>query len=260
MNPSEGQWALVTGASSGLGIELAKGLAEKSIHLVLAARRTEPMQRLAAELTQRHGIQVVVEGIDLSAQDAAAVLQERLATRGIAPDILINNAAFGLSSRFVDHDLVRLRAMLQVDIVAMTELTHIFAKSMAARGSGHIMMVASIAAFQPTPLLAAYSAAKAYVLSLGEALHAELTPKVNVTVLSPGLMETGFLEVADFEVTPAMRPTMLSASEVASIGLEAMFARKSGVVAGRLNKLMTLGSRLLSRRLLAKTALRLTQD
>lgn len=259
MNRLEGQWALVTGASSGLGVELAKGLASRSIDLVLAARRTESMQLLAAELTQQHGVQVIVETIDLSVPDAAATLQTRLAAQGIEPDILINNAAFGLSGPFVDQDATRLRAMLQVDIVAMTELTHLFAKSMAVRGRGHVMLVASVAAFQPTPLLAAYGAAKAYVLSFGEALHAELAPQVNVTVLSPGLMETGFLEVADFGITPAMRPTILPVTDVAQMGLDAMFSRKSGIVAGRLNKLMTFGSRLMPRRVLAKMALNFTK-
>ena len=169
--------------------------------------------------------------------------------------MLINNAAFGLSSAFADHDPARLRAMLQLDIVTMTELTHLFAGRMAARGSGHILLVASMAAYQPCPKLAAYAAAKAYVLSLGEAIHVELAPKVGVTVLSPGLMDTGFFGVADYHPPAAMKRTMLAPAAVAAIGLDAMYAGKPSVVAGGLNRLMAFSNRFTSRRFQARTVL-----
>lgn len=260
MSWSDRRWALVTGASSGLGVALATALAAKRVHLVLAARREEPMQRLAERLRQRHGIEVMVEVIDLGETDAAASLQRRLDARGIGPDILINNAAFGLSSAFLDHDPVRLRAMLQLDIIGMTELTHVFGKRMANRGRGHILLVASLAAYQPTPLLAAYGAAKAYALSFGESLHVELAPAVGVTVLSPGLMETEFFGVSGYAPKASLRRTMLSPAKVADIGLEAMFARKPSVVAGRLNGIMAFGTRFMSRHSQAKLALRLSKD
>lgn len=140
----------------------------------------------------------MVKAVDLAEPDSAAALQLRLDNREIEPSILVNNAGFGLSSAFLDQDPQRLRAMLQLDIVTLTELTQVFGKRMAGRGRGHILLVASLAACQPTPLLAAYGAAKAFVLSFGEALHAELAPKVSVTVLSPGLMDTGFFEVSGY--------------------------------------------------------------
>ena len=251
---------MVTGASSGLGIAFAKALAVKKINLVLAARRDAEMQALATELRQRHGIEIVVESIDLSVSDSAADLQRRLDARGIAPDIVINNAAFGLSADFVDHDADRLRVMLQLDIVTFTELTHLYARRMVAAGRGHILLVASIAAYQPCPHLAAYAAAKAYVLSLGEALHVELAPKVGVTVLCPGLMDTGFLAVADFNPSPAVRRTMTAPADVAADGLKALFAGKPSLVAGRMNKVMTFSTRFVSRQFTAKLAYRMAKE
>ena len=253
-------WALVTGASSGLGIELATGLAARGHDLVLAARSEAPMRALATRLEQQHGVTAVVEPIDLSTPDAASVLRDRLDARGITPDILINNAAFGLSGGFVDHDPDQLRAMLQLDIVSLTELTRIFGSRMAARGHGHVLLVGSLASFQPCPRLGAYAAAKAYVRSLGEALHVELAPAVGVTVLSPGLMDTGFNAASGFRPAPSVRPTMLAPAVVARIGLDAMFARRPAVVAGRLNRLMAFSSRLTSRGFQARTALRMSLD
>lgn len=247
-------WALVTGASSGLGLEFARLLAAKGYNLVLTARREAPMEALGAELQATHGTEFFVETVDLSEPDSANVLKQRLDARGIAPTVLINNAAFGLGARFIEHDPQRLRQMLQVDIVTMTELCHVFGKAMAERGSGRILLVASVAAFQPTPLLAAYGAAKAYVLSLGHSLNVELGPKVGVTVLSPGVMETGFFDVSGFRMTKEMRRTLLPTAKVAQIGLDAMFAGKSGVVAGWQNRILSFGGRLLPRHLLARMA------
>ena len=260
MGSTKPGWALVTGASSGLGIELATGLAAGGHPVGVAAGGEAPMRELANRLEQQHGVTVVVEPVNLSAPDAASVLRDRLDARGIAPDILVNNAAFGLSGGFVDHDPDRLRAMLQLDIVSLTELTRIFGARMAARGHGHILLVGSLAAFQPCPRLAAYAAAKAYVRSLGEALHIELAPAVGVTVLSPGLMDTGFNAASGFRPAPSVRPTVLAPAVVARIGLDAMFARRPTVVAGRLNRLMAFSSRLTSRGVQARTALRMSQD
>ncbi len=253
------KWALVTGASSGLGVEFAMALAAKRINLVLAARREGPMQDLAARLQESHGVEVVVEAIDLSEPDSAAALQRRLGDRGIEPDILVNNAGFGLSGEFLAHDPKRLREMLQLDIVTLTELTHVFGRRMAERGGGQILLVASMAAHQPTPLLGAYGAAKAYVLSFGESLNVELAPKVGVTVLSPGLMDTEFNAVSGYETNSSMRSTMLPPARVAAIGLDAMFAGKSSVIAGQLNKVMAFSNRLMSRHAAAKTVLRMSK-
>ncbi len=248
----ERRWALVTGASSGLGVEFARALAARGTNLVLAARREAPMRQLAADLAGRHGIEAVVEPIDLAAPGSAAELRGRLDGRGVTPDILVNNAAFGISSPFLDQDPGRLNAMLQLDIVALTELTQVFGQRMAERGRGHVLMVASLAAFQPCPNTAAYAAAKAYILSFGEALHVELAPKVGVTVLAPGLMETEFFGVSGYNPPAALRRTVLTPARVAAIGLDAMFAGRPSVVAGRLNGMMAFSNRLTSRHFQAK--------
>ena len=252
MSGYEGQWAVVTGASSGLGKEFGRALAARKINVVLAARREAPMQELAAELRQRHGIEVVVEPVDLGAAHRARELQERLEGRGIVPDVLINNAAFGLSGEFMTQEPARLREMLELDIMSVVELTQVFGRGMTERGKGHVLLVASLAAYSPTPLLAAYGAAKQFVLALGVALHVEMAPKVGVTVLSPGLMDTEFFEVSGYQPPPYLRRTMLPPSRVAEIGLRAMFKGRSSVVAGRLNRITAFTNRFTSRHLQAK--------
>ena len=255
----EKTWAIVTGASSGLGAEFATALAVRGVCPVLVARRDAPMRQLAARLHQDHGVDVHVEPLDLGDAGAAADLHRRLRQKGISPDILINNAAFGLSGRFLEQDPVRLRAMLQLDIVAATELTQVFGRDMAERGGGHILLVASLAAHQPTPLLAAYGAAKSYILAFGEALHVELGPAVKVTVLSPGLMQTEFFDVSGYAPKASLRRTMLPTSQVARIGLDALFAGKPSVVAGALNAVMAFSARLMPRHTAAAMALRMAE-
>lgn len=258
MSEAGAPWALVTGASSGLGIELARGLAARRVNLILVARREAAMQELATALEQRWGVRTAVEVLDLSQPGSAAVLEQRLRRQGIEPEILINNAGSGIGGLFVEQDPERVRAMLQLDIVTLTELALLFGRRMAARGRGSILLVASTAAYQPTPMTAAYGAAKAYVLSLGEALHAELAPHVAVTVLSPGLMDTGFAKVSGYEPPASVRHTVLAPERVAQIGLEALFARRSSVIPGGLNKVLAFSSRLLPRSLQARLVFRAT--
>ena len=254
MQSSATSWALISGASSGLGVELAWGLAARRFNIVLTARSEAAMLRLAEDIRRKHGVNVVVEPLDLSMPASADALRQRLDQREIEPDVLINNAGFGISGTFVEHDHERLRAMLQLNVLSLTELSHVFGRRMVARGGGHIMLVASLAAYQPDPLLAAYGASKAYVLSLGEALHVEFAPKVGVTVLSPGLMDTGFNTISGFKPTSAMRRTELLPAAVARIGLDALFAGKPSVVAGRFNKVLAFSSRLLTRHFAAQTS------
>ena len=252
------KWALVTGASSGLGIEFARQLAAKGYSLALTARRGEPMEKLAAELEAQHSIKTAVEPLDLSIPGAAETLANKLNVRRISPAVLINNAGFGISSPFLDQKPERLRAMLQLNMVALTELTHLFARQMASGSGGHVLMVASLASLQPTPLLSAYGASKAYVLSLGEALHVELGPKIGVTVLCPGLMETEFFETSGYRMNKSLRSTVLTTAKVAGIGLKALFAEKPEIVAGFLNRLMTLPLPFLSRHQQAKMVFRIS--
>ncbi len=256
---SANEWALVTGASSGLGTEFARALASRQYNLVLVARREEPMQVLAAELRQQHAVDIVVEPMDLSAVGSALDLQNRLDERDVEPSILINNAAFGLSGEFLTQNTEHLRKMLNLDVLTLTELTHLFGNRMAARGRGHMLLVASLAAYQPDPLLAAYGAAKHFVLALGVALHVELAPRVTVTVVSPGLMDTEFNEVSGFRPKASLKPSIVSPAKVAEAGLKAMFAGKSSVIVGKLNRFTAFSNRFTSRHLQAKLTYRMSK-
>lgn len=244
MDNLNGKWALVTGASSGFGIEFATLLAERKANLVLAARRTAPMEDLADQLRQKHGVNAVVERIDLSLAGAAAELKSRLDGRGLAVDILVNNAGYGLYGSFMEQPVQKPLDMLQVNVMTLTELTHIFAVEMVKRRSGHILLIASLLGYQAVPGFAAYSASKGYVLLFGEALHEELKPYgVSVTVLSPGPTSTAFGQVAAQRYTLAVRLLMMSPQPVADTGIQAMLNRKSSLVAGVLNKAIVFSNR-----------------
>ena len=246
------EWALVTGASGGLGEALAREMAARGRNVALAARGETAMRALASELAEWHGAETRVFPVDLSAPGSATMLQDRLDRDGIEPALLLNNAAFGMAGPFADADHGRLLAMLQLDVVTLSELTLLIGRRMAARGHGRILLVGSLASFSPCPHLAAYAAAKAYVLSLGEALNVEFAPAVGVTTLLPGLMDTGFGAASGFNTPPGLRRTILPVQEVARIGADALFAGRPSVVAGRLNRLTAFSNRLLSRHLVAK--------
>ena len=253
MTSLKGKWALVTGASSGIGKAFAQALARQGADLVLVARRVEPMQRLALELEASHGVQVRVIGLDLSTSGAAVQLQGQLARDGVHIDVLVNNAGMGVIGDFLEQAPTSLLTMLNLNVISLTELTQLFAASMKTRGGGHILLVASVAAFQPCPLFASYAASKAYVLSFGEALHTELAPHgVVVSVLSPGVTDTEFFDAAASPPNAAMKRMMMSPLAVVDIGLAALFAGRSSVVAGGLNRLMTFCSRLFSRQMMSR--------
>ena len=254
------KWAVVTGASGGLGLELAREAAARGHDVVLTARSEAPMTKLADELRRQWGGAVAVEPVDLAEPDGAGQLLARLDARGIEPDVLINNAGFGLSEPFVEHDPCRLAAMLQLNVVSLTQLSWSLGRRMVARGRGNMLFVASLAAYQPSPMLAAYAASKAYILSLGEALNVELAPKVGVTVLSPGLMNTGFNDVSGFRTPAAMRRFVRSPAEVARVGFDALAASRPSVVAGLGNKALAFSTRLMSRHMAAKASFDMSQQ
>lgn len=244
-----GKWALVTGASSGFGVEFATLLAESQANLVLVARRADVLEQLAQRLRSRCGVRVVVEGMDLSAGGAAAALKQRIDSQGIVVDVLVNNAGYGLYGGFVEQPLARILDMLQLNVVTLTELTRAFAADMVLRGSGHILLVASLLGFQAVPGYAAYAASKAYVLHFGEALSEELEPHgVNVTVLSPGASATAFGDVASQRDTGPLRRLMMQSRPVARIGIRAMLRRRASVVAGLWNNVIVFGNRFTPRR------------
>jgi uncharacterized protein len=239
--------ALVTGASGGIGAALARELARHGHDLVLVARSLAPMQALAAELAAASlGAAATVIAADLAKPGAAAILVEDIASRGLTIDVLINNAGFGLAGRFERINAARTSELLQVNIVALTELTRLFLPGMLARRRGRIMLVASVAAFQPGPHMAAYFASKAYVLSLGEALACELRGTgVSVTTLCPGATATNFFAVAGAGNSLMARRLrrMMRPEDVAQLGYRGLAAGRPLVVAGAMNRLIALASR-----------------
>src|SRR2546425_2351986 len=231
-------WVLVTGASSGFGEEFARQYAKQGHSLILVARRLDRLEKLAETLRQQYRIDVVVEQVDLSNLAEIVRLQERLRERGIAVDILINNAGHGLQGPFADAALDAVLAMVQLDVASLTAVTHIFAQDMRKRRRGKILLVASMLAYQGVENFAVYSAAKAYVLRLGEALHRELKRDgITVTALCPGMSDTGFAKAAQQKLTTALKFLMMKPAPVVRTGIRALHAGSISVVPGFLNKL-----------------------
>ncbi len=252
--------ALVTGASSGIGADLARELARGGHDLILVARRMPPLEALAAEL-RGAGATVLVISIDLSVPGAGARLAAQLREDGREIDVLLNNAGFGDAGRFDRADPERLEQMLHLNIVTLTMLTRELLPGMIARGRGRVMFVASTAAFQPGPNMAAYCASKAYVLSLGEAIAYELRGTgVMLTTLCPGATETGFAAAARAESLMIFRgglvPRMTPAA-VARMGYRALMRGQRVIVTGMVNKLVAGSTRLFPRAAVLAVAQRL---
>lgn len=230
---------LITGASSGIGRELAWCFAESGSDVVLVARREDRLRELAAALEEKHGIGARVLAADLSDPDAPTDIHSRLAVSPI--DVLVNNAGFGARGRFVDLPADRQMDMVQVNVSAVTQLARLFLPAMLERGRGGIINVASTAGFQPGPSMAVYYASKAYVLSFSEALHEECKDTgVTVTCLAPGPTPTEFQERASAErvLVSQMNPTPVDF--VARAGFDGFRAGKALVVPGVTNRIGTM--------------------
>ena len=241
MTTSNKSWVLITGASSGFGEEFARQYAELGHSLVLVARRLERLQALAETLRRQYRIEVVVEQVDLSETEAIIQLHRRLHERGVAIDILINNAGHGLQGPFANSQLDATLAMVQLDVASLTAVTHVFAQGMRERRRGKILLVASLLAYQGVQNFAVYAAAKAYVLRLGEALHRELKRDgVTVTTLCPGMSDTGFATAAKMKLTPALKLLMMRPAPVVRAGIRALQAGRISVVPGWVNKALVI--------------------
>ena len=237
-------WVLVTGASSGFGEEFARQYAAQGHSLVLVARRLDRLQKLAEALRQQYRIDVVAEQVDLSDIAAVVQLHARLRERGIAVDILINNAGHGLQGPFLDREMDAALAMVQLDIGSVTAVTHVFAQDMRKRGRGKILLIASLLAYYGVQNFAVYAAAKAYVLRLGEALHRELKRDgVTVTVLCPGMSDTGFAQAAQQKLTPVLKAVIMQPAPVVRAGIRALQSGRMSVVPGLGNKAVFLLAR-----------------
>ena len=239
--------ALVTGASSGIGEALAHCFAQAGHDLVLVARSADKLQALAKLLKAEHGVQVLVAPADLAQPESAARLAALLKRKRVAPDVLVNCAGVLEQSAFVRMQPAQHQQMIDLNISGLTAMLAHFAPAMAERGRGRILNVASIAAFQPIPMLATYAASKAYVLSLSESLAEELKGSgVTVTALCPGITATNMLSsAADANSRLAQLPGFMVADvkDVARQGFEACMKGDAICVPGAFNRAVTIASR-----------------
>ena len=252
--------ALITGASSGIGYELALVFARNGYRLVVVARDRVRLDSLAQTLQTRHGASVVVLPHDLSRPSAPNDLMRDLANASVEVDVLVNNAGFGTHGPFAQSDMDAQLRMMQVNMAALTHLTRLVLPGMLARRAGKILNVASTAAFQPGPMMAVYYASKAYVLSFSEALANELAGTgVSVTALCPGPTKTEFQARANVGHTKMMSERIMTAVDVALAGYQGLMAGKTIVIPGARNKLIAFAVRLLPRALVRR-AVRRIQD
>jgi short-subunit dehydrogenase len=234
------EFALITGASNGIGYELAVVMAQKGHHLLLVARSEDKLKALQLQLEKSYSIQVIVYALDLSKDSAPEELARYVEHEKISISILINNAGFGDYGYFHEADWGKLNNMIDLNIKSLTHLTHLLLPQMVAAKKGKIMNVASIAAFLPGPLMATYYATKAYVLSLSEALSNELSSYgITVTALCPGPTESGFQQAAALDSSKLMEGRKMPSSKtVAEYGYKAMMQGKAVAVEGFMNKVM----------------------
>jgi uncharacterized protein len=247
-----GKTALITGASSGIGLDFARLFAEKGHDVVLVARSQERLATLAQELSGQHGVRALPVKADLSDPAAPKQLMERLEAEGVRVDALINNAGYASYGPFAETDLDTELKMIQLNITALTALTKAVLPGMLARHGGRILNVASTAAFQPGPLMAVYYATKAYVLSFSEALADEVEGSgVTVTCLCPGPTQTGFQARARMETSRLVSgKRIMDSSTVALAGYRGLHQGRRLVIPGLKNKVLAQSARVLPRRTL----------
>jgi hypothetical protein len=248
-----GKWALVTGASAGIGLEIARQLAAAGTNLVLTARRLDRLQEFAKEFSSKYGVKVEACAADLTQPSAPEEIFAFTKERGIEIALLVNNAGFGAFGQIHDVAMPKLAEMIQVNCTAVVALTRIFVPGMISRRGGDVLIVSSVAAFQPVPFHSAYAATKAFDLLFAEGIAEELRPLgVRVCALCPGSTTTEFQSVADQPDRTFRSPE--TAEKVARVGLEGMARGKTCVISGRKNWLMVQAERLASRRFITRMA------
>jgi short-subunit dehydrogenase len=255
MNAANSETVLITGASSGIGLELAKCFAADSCRLILLARNTEALEALAQELRRTNQIETLVLTADLSRPETPGCVFKELQGRGIAVDVLVNNAGFGAQGRFAALPLPRQLEMIQVNITALTELTGLFLPGMIERRRGGVLNVASVAGFLPGPGMAVYYATKAHVLSFTEALAEELAGTgLTLTALCPGPTTSNFSTVARGQKARRLKTAKMPAQTVASYGHRAFRRGQWVAIPGWQNRFITLLIRITPRWLVRKLA------
>lgn len=248
-----GKWALITGASAGIGLEFAEQLAAAGAHLVLTARRADRLQKLAADLSTKHGISVEVFTADLTRSEGPGEIHAFTNRKKLEIELLINNAGFGAFGYNHEIPEERLLEMVQVNCSAVVHLTRLYVPAMVQRRHGDVLIVASTAAFQSVPFNSVYAATKAFDLLFAEGISEELRPLgVNVCALCPGPTTTEFQQVAQ-QPSRAFK-VVETAEKVARVGLEGLAKGKSYVISGAMNRLMMESERLVPRRFVAKMA------
>jgi short-subunit dehydrogenase len=251
----ERRWALVTGASSGIGAEIAQVLAQRGYDLILVARRHGRLEALESELRGAQGVPVETLALDLESPAAPLALHETLVSRGIAVHTLVNNAGFGMRGGFATLPYDRQMAMIELNVTTLTKLCRLMLPAMIERRQGGIINVASTAAYQAGPNMAVYYATKAFVLSLSEALHEEAKRhRVTVTALCPGPTDTEFSKVADVEMVRKLKFGRMPAATVARTGVAGYEAGHAVVVPGASNRFGAVAAQLLPRAFVRRIA------
>lgn len=244
--------ALVTGASGGIGYELATLFARDGIDLILVARRKDKLTAIKLDFEQRYSIRVHCVAMDLASPDAPDQLYQFCQTYQLQIDYLVNNAGYGDYGKLVGAEPALYQNMLTLNVLSLTKLTSLFVREMVGRGFGRVLNIGSLAAFQPVPQMAVHGASKSYVMHFTEALHAELKGTgVTATVLNPGVTQTGFVERANMGNAAPAQGKLLTAARVAQTGYRGMMVGHLNVVPGLLNRLLSISTGLTpSRRLL----------
>lgn len=258
MSSNTGRTALITGASSGIGYELARLFARDGYDLVLVARGADKLNEMKQQYESKAGIRVRVIPKDLAQPSAPQEIFEELQREGVAVDVLVNSAGFTVFGRFTETDLEQELQLMQVNIVALTHLTKLFLPGMVERGWGRVLNLGSTASFFPGPLMALYYASKAYVLSFSEALWVELEGTgVSVTALCPGPTETGFQKRGNMEDSRLVAGRkILDVRTVARTGYRALMKGQMLVVVGLKNWVLVEATRFLPHKVLGRSILR----